>query len=278
MSASNADFQSLTPTIEIDVVTVRNGVCEQTVQQIVSEIPLTIVVNNLEIATLACSPIDLKELTLGFLRTSLFIHTATEVEAWTLDAERWTVTIRTTIEPDRAVLEKRLYTSGCGKGVIFANLAEVLVQRPLTSSLTLTWDQIVTLAAWLQGCSGLHRLTGGVHSAGLSFAGNIPGRFFDDIGRHNAVDKAIGAGLVAEVDFSQSVIVCSGRISSEILHKVKSCNIPIIMARGAPTHQAILRARQLGITAIGLARGERFIIYSHPERVQQPEKSSAESG
>ena len=57
------------------------------------------------------------------------------------------------------------------------------------------------------------------------------------------------------------------RISSEILHKVKRCGIPIVLSRGAPTHQTVLMAREMGITVIGFARGDSLTIYSHSERI-----------
>jgi FdhD protein len=68
-------------------------------------------------------------------------------------------------------------------------------------------------------------------------------------------------------DFSVSMLVSTGRISSEILHKVKRCGIPLVLSRGMPTHQTVLMARDMGITVIGFARGGSLTIYSHPERV-----------
>ncbi len=89
----------------------------------------------------------------------------------------------------------------------------------------------------------------------------------EDIGRHNAVDKVIGAGLMTSCDFSNTVVVCSGRTSSEILHKARRCGMPIILSRGAPTHQTILLALEMNMTVIGFARGNGFTVYSHAERV-----------
>ena len=89
----------------------------------------------------------------------------------------------------------------------------------------------------------------------------------DDIGRHNAVDKIIGRSLMNAVDFSRTMLISTGRISSEILHKVKRTGIPIVLSRGAPTHQTVLMAREMGVTVIGFARGENFTVYANSDRV-----------
>jgi FdhD protein len=95
----------------------------------------------------------------------------------------------------------------------------------------------------------------------------MPDLLIDDIGRHNAVDKVIGHCLLAGFDLSQSMLLCTGRISSEILHKARRASIPIVVSRGAPTHQSVLLAREMGITLIGVARAGSFTIYSHYQRI-----------
>jgi len=70
-----------------------------------------------------------------------------------------------------------------------------------------------------------------------------------------------------EREFARRIMITSGRVSSEILHKAARAGIPIIVARGAPTHQAVLRARESDFTVIGFARGASFTVYSHEERV-----------
>ncbi|MFH1756238.1 MAG: formate dehydrogenase accessory sulfurtransferase FdhD, partial [Candidatus Latescibacterota bacterium] len=84
----------------------------------------------------------------------------------------------------------------------------------------------------------------------------------------NAVDKVIGHGLMRGVDFSQCVLVCSGRTSSDMLHKAKRSGIPVSVSRGAPTHQTILLAGEMGVTVVGFARGGGFTVYTHHERIK----------
>ncbi len=115
--------------------------------------------------------------------------------------------------------------------------------------------------------SQIHRRTGGVHAAALAAVSGLL-VFREDIGRHNAVDKVIGACLLQGVPFADKILLSSGRLSSEIVHKADRCGLPIVVSRGAPTDRSVALARERGITLIGFARGDRMNLYSIPERVK----------
>ncbi len=115
--------------------------------------------------------------------------------------------------------------------------------------------------------SDLHKLTGGVHIVGLLTKGRHI-CIAEDIGRHNALDRVIGYGLLNSVNFRETFVVSSGRISSEMVRKCLVANIPIIISRGSTTSLAIEIAEQAGLTIIGFARGERMNIYSGRERIE----------
>jgi FdhD protein len=114
--------------------------------------------------------------------------------------------------------------------------------------------------------SELHRQTGGVHAAALADRNGLL-VFREDIGRHNAVDKVIGAYLLAGNCFEDKLLLSSGRLSSEILHKAAACSVPILVSRSAPTDRCVALARERSITLIGFARGRRMNIYSRGERI-----------
>ncbi len=253
--------------VEMDVVRLKNGTVERRTENVAAEVPFTILANEKEIATLLCSPIWLKEFCFGFLRTSGFIKSIQDITSFSLDTERWVASCEIADLPDLSLTHKRLYTSGCGKGVMYTSVNEIAYRKPIENEMRIKSSTIVSLARWLQKCSELYKTTGGIHTAALSLDGEMPDTVIDDIGRHNAVDKVIGKALLEGVDLSKSIIISSGRASSEILHKVRSCETPINISRGAPTHQTVLRARDMGITVIGFARGGNFTVYSHEERV-----------
>ncbi len=115
--------------------------------------------------------------------------------------------------------------------------------------------------------SKIYLQTGGVHSAALADNAGIL-IFKEDIGRHNAIDKVIGQGLREKVDFSNKIMITSGRISSEVLLKTQKCRIPLIVSKSAPTNQAVKLAKDMGITLIGFARGARMNVYSEEARIK----------
>jgi FdhD protein len=109
--------------------------------------------------------------------------------------------------------------------------------------------------------------TEAVHSAGLFINGKEPVCVTEDLGRHHALDKVIGSGLLHGVDFSLTLAASTGRQPSEMLYKCRNAGIPIIATKGVPTTLAVQIAEKAGITIAGLVRGSTLIVYSHPERL-----------
>lgn len=234
------------------------------------EIPLTFVVNGREVATLMCSPSHLKAYAYGFLFTSGLIKSVDDILDYECDEKKWRVDIqvKNLIDPD--LLGQRVYTSGCGKGVMYTSMMELSSRHPIESQARINGEKIIAAMHWLQNCSDLHNQTGGVHSAAVSLNGNLPEFHIDDIGRHNAVDKVIGSLLLDRTDTTNLVLLTTGRISSEILHKARRVSIPILASRGAPTHQSVLLAREMGITLAGFVRRTNFALFTHPQRIISP--------
>jgi len=115
--------------------------------------------------------------------------------------------------------------------------------------------------------SELHKSTGGIHIVALADREKILA-VSEDIGRHNALDRVIGSGLRTGVDFSKTFVIVSGRISSEMVRKCLTANIPLIVSRGATTTLAVDIAVKTGLTIVGFARGGKMVIYSHPHRIE----------
>src|SRR5262249_30048663 len=109
--------------------------------------------------------------------------------------------------------------------------------------------------------------TGGIHAAALfDVQGNLS-LIREDLGRHNAVDKVLGAAVRRGVRTSDKVLVVSGRLGFEIAQKAAVAQIPIIASVSAPSSLAIALANDMNMTAIGFVRGESMNIYTHPGRV-----------
>ncbi len=257
----------LGPTTELEVIRARGDELGPATVMVATEVPLTVVVNGTELATLMCTPADLEPLCAGFLLSSGVIDRASEILDYRCDTTRWEARLRVQHDPEPELLSRRLFTSGCGRGVVFASAVEIAARHPMVSELSMHRDQIAAAMAWMQRASDSFRDSGGVHTAALSLDGAAPTVAMDDVGRHNAVDKVIGHALLDGVDLARCALLCSGRTSTDMLHKAKRAGIPISVSRGAPTHQAVLQARQMGLTVVGFARGSSLTVYSHPARI-----------
>jgi FdhD protein len=109
--------------------------------------------------------------------------------------------------------------------------------------------------------------TGGLHAAGLFDAAGTPLVVREDIGRHNAVDKVVGARLLAGEPTAVPVLAVSGRIGFEIVQKAVAAGVGVLAAVGAPSSLAVELARRAGLCTIGFVTPERFVTYSVPERL-----------
>jgi len=133
------------------------------------------------------------------------------------------------------------------------------------SDYTITTNEIFQAFDKLKDAARVWQGSGGTHVAGL-----ISGDDFfsvEDVSRHIAVDKVIGAGALKNYDFSESFIVYSGRMPADMLIKVARIGIPIIASNAAPTSSGYSVAEKTGVTMLGFVRGQRFNIYTHPERI-----------
>jgi FdhD protein len=231
------------------------------------ESPVTIILNGQELVTLLCSPADLKYLAAGFLYSEGLLESNDEIKRILVDDERGVVRVETTAEKElsKDILYKRIISTGCGRGASFYSAADATSQK-VESRMEISADEIFTLVNEFQHGSELYLATHGVHSAALSDGKSIL-VFNEDIGRHNAIDKVFGKCLLEGIPTKDRVVITSGRISSEILHKVSKRGIPILISISAPTNLGVRIAESLGITLIASVRGQKMNVYTGDWRV-----------
>lgn len=149
---------------------------------------------------------------------------------------------------------------------IYRNKSERKKQAEIELDISCSAIDIINLMKKHLGRSDLHRLTGGVHVMSLAYEGQLLVSR-EDIGRHNAVDKVFGYCLKNKINCQDKVFFSSGRLTHEIMLKIINMGIKIVVSRAAVSSLAREIALQSGITVIGFARGDRFNIYSCPQRI-----------
>lgn len=233
-----------------------------------AEYPLTIFLNGHEIVTTLCTPEHVDELALGFLRSEGFIRSSEGVTGLRVDLDRGLVEIEASgvSSLTEKLYGKRTISSGCGRGTVFYQASDSLQMRPISSNLQVAAASLSALMRELQRREGLYKETGAVHCAALAEADRI--LFFrEDIGRHNAVDKVVGACFREGIPTEDKMILVTGRVSSEMLLKAAKLGIPLVASRSAPTDLAARMAEELKVTLVGFARGDRMNVYSEPWRI-----------
>ncbi len=248
------------------ITRIRENIRETAEDVVAQEVPFTLNLGEKELVTLLCSPFDLDDLARGLLFTSGLIKNLSEIKRITMDRQHWSCYIEVTNREVENLMFKRLYTSGCGRGTLFYNALDIMHRTKIISEFKINSAAVEGLMLDFQRRSEVYLKTGGAHSAALADGNGIL-VFREDIGRHNAIDKAIGCALLQDRPFKDSILITSGRISSEVVFKAKKCGIPIIISRAAATNQAVRLAREMDLTLVGFARGRRMNVYSAEERI-----------
>lgn len=241
----------------------------ESVEDVVAkEFPLTIVLNDEVLVNLVCFPSERKQLAIGYLFTERLISKIDDIKEAQEDNKRGIVWVRTKhkIKNLNEINKRRTITTGCGKGVTFQSGDKGEGLNKMRSDLRISPEEIQKLNRQLKTRSELYRETGCVHSAALCDRNKII-VYSEDIGRHNVIDKIIGKCLLEGIETSDSILIMSGRLSSEIILKAAVGGIPIVISRAAPTDISVKIAKEVDMTLIGFARGHRMNIYSGERRI-----------
>lgn len=219
------------------------------------------------------------ELGLGFLFTEGIIKLANDVESvrhcFIACAENKEnvvqVSLKEGIEPQLHNAERNFYTTSscgvCGKASI-NSIKTVSAYNNKRSENQVSADLLYQLPAILQKHQQVFKDTGGLHASALF---NTDGHLLlvrEDVGRHNALDKLIGAALNKNLlPLDRHILLLSGRISFELVQKAAMAGVTIIAAVGAPSSLAVQLAEEFNITLVGFLRDQRFNIYTQPKRI-----------
>ncbi|CEL23786.1 formate dehydrogenase accessory sulfurtransferase FdhD [Methanobacterium formicicum] len=238
---------------KVNIVKVNQDV-QHTDDVVAIDTKMELFVNGSKLGEFYLSPRDLEDFVLGYLLDERYIETREDVKNITVND----LNIEVELITDQPVERDNL---ACYDGWIHQDQELVKVNSDFKVERSQVMDSFDLLIQKAEVWSK----TGGTHVAALVGEGKFIVR--EDVSRHVAVDKVIGAGLMAEIDFSQSFIVCSGRIPPDRVVKLANVGIPIMVTKAAPTIEGLKIGENAGITLIGFLRNGRFNIYTHPHRI-----------
>ena len=216
------------------------------------------------------------ELAAGFLLTEGFVVDGSEIadirycaDVDNAEQQYNVLSVRLTKPFDATSLQRNMFASSscgvCGKASI--DMIEVACQ-PLPDGPVVAFETLLELPELLRAKQRQFDRTGGIHATGLFTPAGALVELREDIGRHNAMDKAIGARLMAgQSPLHDTVALVSGRAGFELVQKAAVAGIPIVAAVGAPSSIAVQAAKRLGVTLVGFLRDDRANVYSHTQRI-----------
>ncbi len=275
--------------LQVEVTRLQPGAAASQLDQVAREDPLQVMINSRPLGILMRTPGSDLELALGLLFSEGLISDVSD-----LDHVRIAPSGQALIPPAGVELEldpeaenlvdvhlrhppadgpsgwQRALPSSSACGICGSATLDAirLTQAPVEGDLIFDPELIFDLPRRLQAAQGLFHTTGGLHAAGLLRAGSNELYVAEDVGRHNAVDKLVGAALLrGQLPLRDACLMVSGRAGFEIIQKAAAAQVALVASISAPSSLAVQVARATGITLVGFLRGSNGNVYSHPERL-----------
>jgi formate dehydrogenase accessory protein FdhD len=258
------------------------GTLSRTRDAVADEWPVAFRYHGVAHVVMLATPLDLEDLAVGFTLSEGIVASFAQIRRCEVARQENALSVDIDIAAERfsALLgRQRNMTGRTGCGLCGAETVEDAIRDVPAVSTTLrlgptdVQDAIATLAAH----QPLNARSGSVHAAGWAVPGRGVTLVREDVGRHNAVDKLIGALVRGGQSLSAGFLVVTSRASYEIVQKAATVGISTVVAVSAPTAFAIRSAERFGITLVGFARTGRHVLYAHGERfATSPEPAATE--
>jgi formate dehydrogenase accessory protein FdhD len=250
-----------------------DGAFEDRTEQVVEETPVVIVYNNIPHVVMMATPRDLEDFAVGFSVTEELIRSAADIEAIEIVKYSQGIELQATVAPEcEAVIagRTRRLTGRTGCGICGSDSIEGVLKtlHAVPPGVVVRAGAIERALTSLVDHQDLNAAAGAVHAAGWA---SLDGSILvarEDVGRHNALDKLIGALLRTGVKPEDGFVVVTSRASFEMAQKVTVFGARLLAAISGPTGLAVRVAQQAGLTLVGFARRGRMTVYTHPERVE----------
>lgn len=239
---------------------------------VAEETPVALEFNGISHATMLATPADLEDFAMGFALSEGIIDTVSDVRGIDLLPQCGGIVIQLEISTACEMRLKRRRRAmagrtGCGLCGV-ETLPEVLRPvAPVTNGAPTRIQAVLAAMRAMHARQTLHGLTGATHAAGWAGADGAVALVREDVGRHNALDKLVGALARQAMHAGDGIILVSSRASFEMVQKTAAAGAAVLAAVSAPTALAIRLATEANVTLLGFVRDDDATLYSHPERI-----------
>ncbi|MDP9892550.1 FdhD protein [Variovorax boronicumulans] len=252
---------------------VRGGEAYAVQDWVAEEVPVALEFNGISHAVMLATPLDLEDFALGFSLSEGILDAAHELYSVDIAPSDLGITVRLQVSSaafNRLKQRRRTIAGRTGCGLCGTeSLAHVSRELPVLgdAAVALERQAIARAMSQFQSLQTLQQATGAVHAAAWCSAEGEVMWLREDVGRHNALDKLIGALASNDIDASAGFIAVTSRASFEMVQKTAMAGVPLLAAVSAPTSFAVATAERARLTLVGFARKDDLAVYSHPERV-----------
>jgi FdhD protein len=267
------------PYMDAAPVVWRGGERFQSQRAIPEEVPVALTYDGSSYAVMMATPTDLRDFAIGFSLAEDVIDTPDDIDSLEIIEVDGGIEARMWLKPlssqrERARRRSVLGPTGCGLCGTESIAQALKPVRQVASRFAIEPGELMSAMDALQKQQSLNAKTRAVHAAGLYGHGAITVR--EDAGRHNALDKVLGATMSAGIAAEEAVVLLTSRVSVELVQKTARLGAPIIAAVSAPTALAVRVAESAGITLVAILRGDGFEVFTYPKRIV--ERATAHAG
>ena len=262
----------LSPVVSVRVERWQAGTLESATDQVADERPVAFKYLGVPHVVMLATPADLEDLAVGFTLSEALVSSPGEIRAVEVHATGEALEIEIAIAAERfadLLTRHRNLTGRTGCGMCGAEtLADAIREPPaLEGALRISAREMHAALASLASGQVYNARTGSIHAAAWVVPGAGVELVREDVGRHNALDKLIGALVRRGENLALGYAIVTSRASYEIVQKAATVGIAALVAVSAPTAFAIRSAEEFGITLVGFARPQRHVVYAHGERL-----------
>ena len=258
---------------EVAVQRWTRGATTRTTDQVAEEMPVALVYHDVPHVVMLATPADLEDYAVGFTLSEGLVGRADEIRGVEVVLGEASADVKISVAWERftQLLQRRRNLAGrTGCGLCGAETAEDAIREcpAVPAGVTLSAAELHAAMAQLSGRQPINARTGSVHAAAWVVPGEGIKVVREDVGRHNALDKTIGALARAKTDFASGYMLITSRASYEMVQKCATVGIPFLVALSAPTAFAVRLAQRTGLTLVAFARADQHVVYAHPHRIR----------